>query len=63
MVSLLFNTDSIIIKVVSSAIQFNSLASNFAFEWPTIVSNLLNLQTSVAAVGSSVRVGVEIYGW
>jgi hypothetical protein len=47
-------TYSILIKIMTSFMQVNSLATAFAFEWPPEVQSLMSIQESVAAIGRSV---------
>eukprot|EP00455_Lapot_gusevi_P014332 TRINITY_DN17119_c0_g1_i5.p1 TRINITY_DN17119_c0_g1~~TRINITY_DN17119_c0_g1_i5.p1 ORF type:complete len:634 (+),score=97.92 TRINITY_DN17119_c0_g1_i5:441-2342(+) len=45
---------SIILKIIYSAFQFNSLASNFDFQWPDGIADVLAAQKSASYVGDSV---------
>jgi predicted outer membrane repeat protein len=47
-------THTILLKILFSGIQFNSIARSFEFDWPSYVLVLLNTQQQTADVGSNI---------
>jgi hypothetical protein len=46
-------TNSILLKILLSAVQLNSLAARFDFKWPSVVQGWLNAQDFVGSASSS----------
>eukprot|EP01083_Nonionella_stella_P187765 690713_1 len=45
---------SILMKIILSEVQFNSLAASLEFEWPESVKGLMKVQQDVANIGNSI---------